>query len=128
MGIDKITSIIQDELSKNEDEFFSYAWREKLGEMLKEESKYCRLIEWINGELEQCKVGINVFCPADKQEDYTKQYANTYLLSMQKFAVLLHFRALLLDRRTTIKMRENIEYTLCKLYGIHYSEELNCYV
>ena len=108
--------------------YFGYAWRDKIGDMLEEESKYARLVEWINKEIDMCVQLVNAFCPADKDEGYTNGFVNTYLSQMQKLGVLVHCRLLLCDDRTTLEMRENIEYTLCKLYDIRYSTMLKEYI
>lgn len=131
MGINEIINAIQKEVKKGNSEFFDYAWREKLGELstfLEEESKYARLVEWIDKELEQANSLKNVFCPADKNELTTMTMVNTYCTLMQKLAILVHCKELLLDNRSTTKMRESIEYTLCKLYRIKYNEKLKVYV
>ena len=131
MEIKDIAKAIEEEFKKKDNDYFSYAWREKLGELgefLAEESKYTKLVEWINTEIDRCNETKNVLSPADKNEKTTRGMINTYLALMQKLAVLVHCRELLLDSRSTTKMRENIEYTICKLYGVHYSEELKEYI
>ena len=131
MEIKDIANAIEKEFKKKNDDYFSYAWREKLGELgefLAEESKYTKLVEWITHEIEICNETKNVLSPADKDEKTTCGMINTYLALMQKLAVLVHFREMLLDSRSTTKMRENIEYTICKLYGVHYSEQLKEYI
>ena len=131
MGINEIINAIQKEVDKGNGEFFAYAWREKLGELgtfLEEESKYSKLVEWVDKELEQTSSLKNIFCPADKDKNTTIAMVKTYGDLMKKLAILIHCKSLLLDSRTTIKMRENIEYTLCKLYHIKYSKEFNCYI
>jgi hypothetical protein len=131
MGINEIINAIQKEVAKGNEEFFGYAWREKMGELgefLEEESKYAKLVEWIDKELEQCNSLKNVFCPADRTESTTISMVNNYGELMKKLAILVHCKELLLDSRTTIKMRENIEYTLCKLYRIRYNKQLKSYV
>ena len=131
MEIKDIINAVEKEIGKSKDEYFSYAWREKLGELgefLAEESKYSQLVKWIDKELEQCNSLKNIFSPADKDEKTTRAMVNTYLELMQKLAVLVHCRELLLDSRSTTKMRENIEYTICKLYRVHYSEQLKEYI
>jgi hypothetical protein len=131
MEIKDIITAVQKEIGKSNDEYFSYAWREKLNDLssfLIEESKYSQLVKWIDKELKQCNSLKNIFSPSDKNENTTVAMVNTYLALMQKLAVLVHCRELLLDSRSSIKMRENIEYTICKLYGIHYNEELKEYI
>ncbi len=118
---------IEKELNKGFEEYFSYAWREKIDEMLTQESKYTKLVEWINTEIEQRISLVNVFCPADKCEGYTSKFFQTYTEQIKDLAMLIHFRELLLDSRSTTKMRENIEYTIEKVFRVHYNEFLNCY-
>jgi hypothetical protein len=131
MKIEEVVKALENELSKSQGIFFGYAWREKLGELgefLQEESKYAKLVEWIETEIAQCNEVKDVFCPADKNESTTVSMVQVYKDLMQKLAILVHCKQLLLDGRTTMKMRENIEYTLCKLYDLHYSEELETYI
>ncbi len=125
---EKIVKSIRNKLNDGFCEYFSYAWREKVDEMLKEESRYSKLVKWLDKEIEETVSLINVFCPADRSEDYTNDYFRTYKELMQNLAIMIHCRELLLDERTTTKMRENIEYTVCKLFNIHFSEFLNNYV
>lgn len=128
---ENILKAIKDELNKGNNEFFSYAWREKLnelGDFLEEESKYAKLVNWINKRIDLLNSTKNIFCPADKSEKTSVSMVNTYLRFMQDMAVLIHCREILLDNRTTTKMRDNIEYTLCKLFKIRYSKHLGEYV
>lgn len=128
MEYENLLNAIRNEFRKHQTVYFEYAWREKIGEFLEAESKYERLVDWINKELELWGETANVFNPADRNENTTLAMVNKYQEIMGKIAVLVHCKELLLDSRTTTKMRDNIEYTLCKLYKIHYSEELKCYV
>jgi hypothetical protein len=125
---EELISVIENTLSQTLDIYFSYAWREKIGEFLEEESKYTKLVCWIDKEIDICTKAINVFSPADRDEDYKNRDIKEYLNSMQKLSTLLHFRLLLIDSRSNTKIRENIEYTICKLYDISYSEQLEDYV
>lgn len=125
---EELFGLVDTILSQTLDTYFSYAWREHLGEFLAVESRYSKLVEWIDKEISMCKMLINVFCPADKHENYTNEDIRNYLSNMQKFSVLTHCRFILLDSRSNTKMRENIEYTLCKLYDISYDEELGKYI
>lgn len=127
-SVKDMSAAIEREIRKNDGIYFSYSWREKLGEFLEEESRYAKLVNWLNREIELSESVINVFAPADRTKDYTKGNLATYMEQIQKLAILIHSRELLLDSRTTREMRENIEYTLGKLYGIHYSEEFGDYI
>lgn len=124
----KILTAIRNKLNDGFCEYFSYVWREKVIETLTEESKYTKLVRWLDREIEQTASTVNIFCPADKTENYSNKFFQTYLEQMKNLAVMIHFRELLLDERTTTQMRENLEHTVCKLYGIHYSEFLDDYV
>ena len=115
-------------LIENNEIYFSYAWREKINEFLSDESKYSRLIDWINNEINNYKENLNLFNPADKIDGYTNSFLKTYRDSCMNLTMLLNFKYILLDNRTTMSMRENIEYTICKLYNIHYNDLLKIYV
>ena len=115
----KILQSIRNKFYDSSFEYFSYAWREKVDEMLTTESRFTKLVEWLDKEIEQKLSLVNVFCPADRTDDYTNQFFQTYTEQMKDIAVMTHCRELLLDSRTTTQMRENIEYTICKVYGIH---------
>ena len=131
MCIEEVVKDLEKVLEKSNSVYFSYAWREKLGEigeLLEVESRYSKLVNWIDKEIIFCNNTKNVFCPADKNESTTISSVKMYCELMQRLAILVHCKMLLLDGKTTTKMRENIEYTLCKLYGINYSEEFGQYL
>lgn len=119
---------IEQFMIKNNQTFFSYSWREKINEFMSSESKYSRLIDWINDQIEYYRNNLNVFNPADKTDDYNNSYFKTYEDACKNVAMLLNFKWILLDNHCTTEMRNNIEYSICKLYKIHYSKELDCYV
>ena len=48
--------------------YFGYAWREKINEILSNESKYARLVEWINERIDFNREVIDLFNPADRTE------------------------------------------------------------
>ena len=125
--IDKILNSIEKELQKNNKAFFSYAWRENIINFIECESKYEALLKWINSTIYTQTIGINVFNPADKTDTYTNEYFKNYMESLKNFAFLVNMRDILCDQRTTTQMRDNIEYTICKVYNIHYNKELNEY-
>lgn len=117
-GIDDLCETLRLEFTRNNQAFFSYAWREKLGDLLEEESRYARLVDWLNERIEFYGSVINPLSPAvsDVGEE-------GYLIAIQDYAVLIHCRDLLLDSRTTTEERENIEKWLCKRYKIRYESE-----
>lgn len=109
-------------------EFFAMAIHNKQGEYLEETSRFSRLVDWCDNEIRQAGIVLNVFSPADKTKDYTQANFNLWRENIHIIAELLYFRELLVDSRATTEQRNNIEYTICKLYGIHYNEELGGYV
>ena len=119
---------IEREYAKSMDAYFSYAWREKVNEFLSDESKYARLVDWINNRIDFNRDTIDVFNPADKYEQYNNGFFKNYCNACKELAMLINFKEIILDNRCTTEMRENIEYTICKIYKIHYSEQLKCYV
>lgn len=124
----KILRKIENELNKSFITYFSYAWREKVDEMLTTESKYSKLVDWINKEIEEKMSTANIFSPADKTEQHTNDFFKTFKDLSSDIFMLIYFRELLLDNRTTTKMRENIEYAIWKVFNVHYSEFLKVYV
>lgn len=128
MDSQKLIEAIEKEYDKSLDTFFSYAWREKVDEFLDDESKYSRLVDWINEQIDLCKDNINIFNPADKIKQYSNGFFNIYSNACKNIAMLLNFKGIILDKRCTTKMREDIEYTICKVFNIHYSEQLKIYI
>ena len=115
-------------LQKNNITFFSYAWREKINETLTTESKYSKLVDWINEEIENQRINLNVFNPVDKTENYLTADLKIHLRACQNIAFLLNSKWIILDNNCTTKMRANYEYTICKLFNIKYNAELGVYV
>lgn len=124
----KILRKIEREINNSFLTYFSYAWRENLNEMLTVESKYSKLVNWINKEIEDKMSIANLLSPADKTEDYKTDFYRTFRELLSDIAFLIYLREILLDERTTTQMRANIEYTIEKVFGIKYSEYLEDYV
>lgn len=124
----KLIAVLSDEFKKIGEQFSEFLWKEKLGEMIETQRRFVRLVEWIDREIEVSGLSIDISAPMNKDKDYTKGDMAAYLDGIQRFAVLVHSRELLLDDRTNGEQRRNIEYTLEKLYGVHYDEYLECYV
>ena len=120
----RLDNAIQKIFEENNQVFFDYAWRENVEEFLSRESKYNQLVQWINERIEMEFGFINVFNPADKDEKYSKRTMKEYLSACQNAAVLMNAREIILDKKCTTKMRENWEYTLCKLFNLRYSKSL----
>ena len=128
MNVDDLLENIEKFMIDNNKVFFSYAWRENVNNLLSSEYRYSKLIDWINKEIETQKNNMNIFNPADKVIGYTNEYFKNYETACKNIAMLLNFKEVLLSEKCTIKMRENIEYTICKVFNIKYNEMLNDYV
>ena len=37
-------------------------------------------------------------------------------------------KIIILDKRCSIQMRENVEYAICKIFNVYYNKELNSYI
>jgi uncharacterized membrane protein YebE (DUF533 family) len=123
----KILRKIENELNKSFIEYFSYAWRENLDEMLTTESKYSKLVQWLNNEIEKRVSVMNCFSPAD-YDDYTSEFYKAFREQLSDISFMIYLRELLLDSKTTRKMRENIENTIEKVFNVKYSEQLKDYI
>lgn len=128
MNVDDLLENIEKFMIDNNKVFFSYAWRENVINILNNEDRYSKLIDWINKEIETQKINMNIFNPADKVIEYTNEFFKNYETACKNIAMLLNFKEVLLSEKCTIKMRENIEYTICKVFNIKYNEMLNDYV
>ena len=127
---ENILKKLRKEISDSFGNFFFYAWDEKLSQMLEKESRYAKLVDWINNEIDN-KIGLsNLFSPAtmEKVANYSSNFFNTFKDNIGDVAILIYFRELLLDDRSSTKIRRNIEYAIEKLFDVHYSEYLKSYV
>lgn len=128
MKSEDLIKAIERQYNKSRDAYFSYAWREKVNEFLSDESKYARLVDWINDRIDFNRDTIDVFNPADRTEQYNNGFFKKYCEACKELAMLINFKEIILDNHCTTKMRENIEYAICKFFNIHYNEQLRCYV
>ena len=128
MEVENLLKAIEKTLKKSGEEFSSFLWRERMGEALETQKRFSRLVEWINRELETSGCVACIDAPMNRESEYTKGKLADYVEAVQKVGVLVHCRELLTDERTSKEQRENIEYTLGKLYGVHYNEYLESYV
>ena len=119
---------LEKQYGKQNAEFFAMAWRQMEGDLLEQSKRFSKLLDWCDKEIRQASIGVNVFSPADKTEDYTQGNVQLWRSSVHYLAELVYFRGVLMDSRTTNEQRQNIEYTICKLYGIAYNETLGDYV
>ena len=109
-------------------EFYAAMWKEAQGEFLEQSSKFAQLVEWIDKELRIYAPLVNAFSPADKTTDYTTTDLKNWREQVHYVAELIYFRGVLLDSRTTTEQRRNIDYTMCKIYGIKYDDEIRGYL
>lgn len=109
-------------------EFLSKAINEQYGDFLEQSSRFFKLVQWCENEIKQAGAIINVFTPADKTDFYTTADFKTFREQVQTVGELVYYHALLLDSRTTTAQRENIEHTICKVYGVKYNEYLGVYL
>ena len=79
-----IQKAIENELRKTLGEYYNCACRAKVEHIVEEEFKYKCLREWIERELDMGEKLINVFCPADRDKNYTNEQVKIYLENMQK--------------------------------------------
>lgn len=128
MDFEKLVTLIEKQFVKNNEMFFSYAWRENLNEYITEESRYVALVQWIDSEILNYQETINVFNPADKVDGYTNGFFKLYKEACGNVAMLLNMRSILFDSRTTKEMRKNIEDTVCKIWNVKYNKELGVYL
>ena len=128
MQAEDLIKAVEKEYGKSKDEYFNYAWREKITECLNEENKYSKLIEWINERIDLNKININIFNPADRTEQYTNGFFELYRKSCEEIAMLINLKIIILDKRCSIQMRENVEYAVCKIFNVYYNKELDSYI
>jgi hypothetical protein len=119
----KIQDFMEKEFLKNNLDFFSYAWRENVLNFMEKESKFSYLIKWVNERLSLEFMLINTQNPADRDENYTIKNIKTYMDSCKNVGILLNLKFILMDDKSTTKMREDVEHTICKLYNLYYKDK-----
>ena len=128
MQTEKLLNALSEAFKESGEKFSEFLWRENIGEMIESQKRYSRLVEWIERQIDICMLRININTPANKSEDYTNGKFSDYLEDLKDVALLVNCKELLKDERTSREQRGNIEYTLGKIYGVHYSEYLEDYV
>lgn len=128
MEMEKLIKAIEKEYSKSIDVFFEYAWREKIDEFLNADTKYAKLVDWINERIETHRNTIDIFNPADRTEQYTNGFFELYRKACEEIAMLINFKIIILDKRCSMQMRENVEYAICKIFNVYYNKELDSYI
>ena len=120
----RILRAIEEVMTQNNRHYFSYIWREKVKNELKADSKYQKLLDWINAEINISLSLINVINPAEGELEYW----DLYKTAMGKIAVLVHLREILLYQTCTDEMRASIERCFCEKMKIRYWEPLGEYL
>ncbi len=128
MKSEDLIKAIESQYDKSRDVFFSYAWRKCIGECLTDENKYARLVDWINKKIKENLEDINIYNPADRNEKYTNGFFESYCNACKELAMLINLKWIMLDDRCSLKMRENIEYTICKVFNIKFDSKYNMYI
>lgn len=121
-------SYLEDFMIDNNVEFMDFALKEQITNLLEQSSKYAKLVEWIDKQIEVNKNNMNAFNPSLRNDDYINAYFKNYDEGCKNVAMLLNLRFILSNKHCTNEMRENIEYTICKVFGVHYNESLQAYV
>lgn len=124
----ELLNAIKESVEKQIGYFFEPAWKRNCGEMLKEESKFAKLVDFLQRKIDLCEKALPCFSPVYRYEGYSAAYYKEYRQLLGELAFLIVLKEHLLDNRTSEEMRANIEYTICKEYSVHYSEELKEYV
>lgn len=122
--LNQILRAIEDELHKNNLHFFSYVWREEIQNELKADSRYQKLLNWINAEIGLRESIINVIGPADGDISGW----DLYIRELGGLAALIHLREILTFRKCTDQMRGNIEKCVCEKMKIRYWENIDEYL
>jgi hypothetical protein len=120
MDSNKLIENIEKFMIRNNQTYFGYAWRENICNFLETETKYEKLLFWINKEIKTYGTEMNLFNPSDKFDKYPISFFNTYKNACCNLTMLLNFKYIIMDERCTTEMRENIEESICKIYNISY--------
>ena len=121
-------SYLEDSMIENNLEFMNFALKEQVTNFLEQNSKYAKLVEWLDSEIEFYKNNMVAFNPSLRNDDYINAYFKNYDEACKNIAMLLNLRFILVNKHCTNEMRENIEYTICKVFGVHYNDNLEAYV
>lgn len=123
-----LVDAIEKRLKKEGNLFLPSLWTEAVVKAAQKQNRWGKLLAWIDRRLDDLSIVTNVMTPANRDEDYKKRDLDSWLDNMKDIAVLTSCELILLDEKATEAQRENIEYTLEKLFGVRWSEYLNDYV
>ena len=123
-----LVDAIEKRLKKEGNLFLPSVWTEAVVKAAEKQNRWGKLIAWIDRRLDDLAIVTNVMTPANRDGDYKKRDLDDWLDNMKDIAVLTSCELILLDEKATEAQRENIEYTLGKLFGVRWDEYLNDYV
>lgn len=115
-------------LKKEGNLFLPSVWTEAVVKAAEKQNRWGKLIAWIDRRLDDLAIVTNVMTPANRDEDYKKRDLDDWLENMKDIAVLTSCELILLDDKATEVQRDNVEYTLRRLFGVEWSENFNDYV
>ena len=115
-------------LKKEGNLFLPSVWTEAVLAAAEKQNRWGKLVAWTDRRLDELAVATNVMTPANRDEVYKKRDLDSRLDNMKDIAVLTSCELILLDDKATEGQRENVEYTLGKLFGVEWSENFNDYV
>lgn len=128
MDSNKIINAIRAEILACNDVFFDFVWRNKIENILTEESRFSALANWCETELKLREKILQCFNPADKTDKYSIADFQNFQKQLNEIAMLIWARETLLDSHCTEEQRTNVEYTICKIFVIRWCEQLKTYV
>lgn len=116
---DKIASAIEKECIKGSDYFFKYCTIEAIYKYLPMQIQFSRLVTFLTEEIDKLKDNIEGFAPC-RGEPTDSKLMPIYYDNITKMAVFIHCRELLLNEKTTSKVRDAVMRFLMKKYHIRY--------
>ena len=128
MDSNKIINAIRAEILACNGVFFDFVWRNKIENILTEESRFSALANWCETELKLREKILQCFNPADKTDKYSIADFQNFQKQLNEIAMLIWAKETLLDSRCTEQQRTNVEYTICKIFMIRWCEQLKTYV
>lgn len=108
--------------------FYQNIWEKRVYNWLLEDDKYSKLADWCSREIEVLGDISSVFSPINKSDKYSMDDFKTYKDSIGNLAIIVHLRSILVSAKCSDQERKNIEYALCKIFNIAYSDTANEYI
>ena len=123
-----LVDAIEKRLKKEGNLFLPSLWTDAVVKAAQKQNRWGKLLAWIDRRLDDLAIVTNVMTPANRDGDYKKRDLDGWTENLQDIAVLTSCELILLDDKATEGQRENVEYTLEKLFGVEWSENFNDYV